>query len=177
MAFDLEVAVQIIPSTLDDIDRIFELYDAGTAYQKAVGGLAWQGFERGLIEREIAEERQFKIVADGKVVCVFVLTFDDAILWRERSVDPAIYVHRIAIDPAFRGKGYVKRIVAWAHEYCRAHGKRFIRMDTGSGNDRLNAYYISCGFTYLGVVTYDDAEGLPAHYKTGSSSLFEMAVG
>ena len=168
--------MQIVPSTLGDIDRIFALYDAGTAYQKAVGGLHWKGFERTLVEREIAEARQFKIVVEGVIVCVFVLTFDDAVLWRERSADPAIYIHRIAIDPAERGKGYVKRIVAWAREYCRARGKRFIRMDTGSGNERLNAYYVSCGFTYLGVVKYDHADGLPAHYKTGSSSLFEMAV-
>jgi ribosomal protein S18 acetylase RimI-like enzyme len=170
------VTVEIIASTPADIDRIFELYDAGTAYQRAVGGLSWQGFERSLIEREIAEGRQFKIVADGNVVCVFVLTFDDAILWRERSADPAVYIHRIAIDPAFRGRGYVKQIVAWARDYCRAEGKRFIRMDTGSGNERLNAYYVSCGFNYLGIVKYDNADGLPAHYQTGSSSLFEMSV-
>jgi ribosomal protein S18 acetylase RimI-like enzyme len=171
-----EVAVEIITSTFADIDRIFELYDAGTAYQKAVGGLHWKGFERSLVEREIAEGRQFKIVAEGRVVCVFVLTFDDVILWRERSADPAIYIHRIAIDPTERGKGYVKLIVGWAREYCRAHGKEYIRMDTGSGNDRLNNYYISCGFNYLGVVTYAHADGLPAHYQTGSSSLFELRV-
>src|SRR5262245_2510784 len=76
----------------------------------------------------------------------------------------------------YRGHGCVPRIVAWAREYCRARGKRFIRMDTGSGNDRLNAYYVSCGFDYLGVVTYAGAPGMPAHYQAGSSSLFEMEV-
>jgi ribosomal protein S18 acetylase RimI-like enzyme len=168
--------MEIVRSTPDDIARIFALYDAGTAYQKVMGGKQWQGFERSLIEQEITEGRQYKLVAGDLIAGVYALTFDDAILWRERSADPAIYVHRIAIDPAFRGQGCVKRIVAWARDYCRTHAKRFIRMDTGSGNDRLNAYYISCGFEYLGVVTYAGAPGMPAHYQSGSSSLFEMRV-
>jgi ribosomal protein S18 acetylase RimI-like enzyme len=168
--------MEIVHSTLEDIPCIFALYDAGTAKQKAMGGKQWQGFERSLIEREIAEGRLYKLVAEGLVAGVFTLTFDDEILWGDRSADPAIYVHRIAIDPAFRGQGLVKRIVAWVRAYSLAHGKRFIRMDTGSGNDRLNAYYISCGFAYLGIVTYAGAPGMPAHYQTGSSSLFEMRV-
>lgn len=168
--------MEIVRSTTDDISRIFELYEAGTAYQKEMGGKQWQGFERSLIEQEIAEGRQYKGVVEGKVACVFALTFNDPILWRERSADAAIYIHRIAIDPAFRGNGAVKQIVAWAREYCRAHDYRYIRMDTGSGNDRLNAYYVSCGFDYLGVVTYAGAPGMPAHYQAGSSSLFEMRV-
>ncbi|HEX7917861.1 MAG TPA: GNAT family N-acetyltransferase [Gemmatimonadales bacterium] len=168
--------MQIVHSTNADLDRIFALYDAGTAYQKAMGGKQWQGFERALIEQEIAEGRQYKLLSEGRIVGVFALTFDDKILWGDRSTDPAIYIHRIAIDPAFRGQGSVPRIVAWARDYCRAHGQRFIRMDTGSGNDRLNAYYVSCGFAYLGVVTYPSAPGMPAHYQAGSSSLFEMKV-
>ena len=169
--------MQIVHSTPDDIARIFELYEAGTAYQKAMGGKQWQGFERSLVEQEIAEGRQYKLVSEDRIAGVFALTFDDAILWRERSADPAIYIHRIAIDPTFRGNGLVKQIVTWARDYCRAQDKRFIRMDTGSGNDRLNAYYISCGFAYLGVVTYAGAPGMPAHYQSGSSSLFELQVG
>lgn len=49
-------------------------------------------------------------------------------------------------------------------------------MDTGSGNEKLNNYYARCGFTYLGVAEIENAADLPAHYKDGASSLFEIRI-
>lgn len=163
-------------STPGDIDTIFSLYDEGTRYQKAVAKKHWQGFERTLVEREILEKRQWKIVTDGQVACVFAIAFSDPLIWQEKNNDPAIYLHRIATNPAFYGNGYVKQIIAWAKEYALQNGKSFIRMDTGSGNERLNNYYVSCGFTYLGVTEISDADDLPDHYKGGTSSLFEISL-
>jgi ribosomal protein S18 acetylase RimI-like enzyme len=166
----------IINSTAEDIDLIFNLYDAGTAYQKTVAKRHWLGFERSLVENEIKEGRQFKIVVDGQIACVFAITFTDPFIWAEKDKDPAIYIHRIATNPSFRGNGYVKHIVEWARKFAKENQKHFIRMDTGSGNDKLNNYYISCGFNYLGTIEHDKASDLPAHYKVGSSSLFEIKL-
>ncbi|HZE83743.1 MAG TPA: GNAT family N-acetyltransferase [Puia sp.] len=168
--------MEIINSTAEDISSIFRLYDEGTAYQKSVAKKHWQGFDRAVIETEIREGRQWKIMAGDEIACVFAIAFNDPLIWQEKDKDPAIYIHRIATNPLFRGRGYVKHIVAWAKEYARAKGKDFIRMDTGSGNEKLNNYYSSCGFTYLGITEIRDAGNLPAHYKAGSSSLFELPV-
>jgi ribosomal protein S18 acetylase RimI-like enzyme len=159
-----------------DIDFIFKLYDAGTAYQKTVAKRHWQGFERSLVETEVEEKRQWKIVVNEQIACVFAITFTDPFIWEEKSNDPAIYIHRIATNPSFRGNNYVRHIVDWAKTYAKENKKDFIRMDTGSGNDKLNNYYISCGFNYLGVVEHKDTGDLPAHYKVGGSSLFEIKV-
>jgi Acetyltransferase (GNAT) family len=166
----------ILNSELSDIDFILNLYEEGTKYQKKVALKHWQGFDRSLIEQEIKEKRQWKIIIDREIACVFAITFDDIHIWAEKNNDPSIYIHRIATNPKFRGQHFVKNIVAWAKEYALAHNKLFIRMDTGSGNDKLNNYYISCGFNYLGVVQLGDAKELPAHYRNGSSSLFEIRV-
>ncbi|MGN6419415.1 MAG: hypothetical protein ACTHMC_18090 [Pseudobacter sp.] len=76
---------------------------------------------------------------------------------------------------AFRGSGFVKTIVEWTKGFAADHGKKFIRMDTGSGNDKLNNYYISCGFNYLGVTGIDPETDLPLHHKMGDYSLFEIS--
>ena len=115
-------------------------------------------------------------MVDDQVACVFATTFHDPLIWGEKDKDPSVYIHRIATNPLFRGHGFVKHIVDWAKEYARDHGKRFVRMDTGSGNEKLNNYYISCGFTYLGITTLEQADDLPMHYRTGSSSLFEIIL-
>lgn len=168
--------MKILNSNIQDIDRIFELYDLATGYQKLVGKKHWLGFERTLVEKEIREQRQWKIVVDEQIACVFMTAFNDPYIWGEKDADACIYLHRIATDPAFRGQHFVKQIVSWAKEYAATHGLDYIRLDTGSGNDRLNNYYISCGFTYLGITEPGTTPDLPAHYQNGSFSLFEMKL-
>ncbi len=168
--------MKIVRSTPADVGLIMDLYDAATAYQKTVALKAWQGFDPAIVVEAIASGRQWNIVENEQIACVFTLTYEDELIWKEKNADAAIYIHRIATNPAFRGKNYVKHIVAWAKTFARCYHKDFIRMDTGSGNDKLNQYYVSCGFNYLGITEMGEAEGLPAHYKNGSFSLFEMAV-
>jgi GNAT superfamily N-acetyltransferase len=168
--------MEIINSTLQDIDELFRLYDEGTAYQKTRAAKHWQGFDRDMVIQEIAEKRQWKIIVDGEIACVFCIAFNDAALWLEKDKEPSIYLHRIATNPSFRGRGFVKHIADWARQYAREHEKKYIRMDTGSGNEKLNTYYVSCGFTYKGVTGVHDAEDLPAHYRGGTSALFELKV-
>lgn len=168
--------MKIINSTMADIDAIFSLYDAGTTYQKSVAKKHWKGFEKSMIETEIGEKRNWKIVIDEEIACIFSITFEDAAIWQKKNEDPAIYIHRIATNPLYRGSSFVKHIVSWAKNYAATLEKSFIRMDTGSGNEKLNNYYISCGFTYLGITELTGTADLPEHYKDGSSSLFEIKL-
>lgn len=168
--------MKILNSIPKDIATIFNLYEAGTAYQKSVSKKHWQGFEQSLIETEIKEKRQWKIIVGGQIACVFAITFNDPHIWQEKDKDSAIYIHRIATNPDFRGNNFVKHIIDWAKRYAKKKGIAFIRMDTGSGNEKLNNYYIKCGFTYLGIVEIGETADLPAHYKGGSSSLFEIKI-
>jgi hypothetical protein len=168
--------MSIIYSTMEDLDAIFKLYEAGTQHQKTVSDKHWAGFEQSLVEQEIREHRQWKIMEGDQIACIFVITFNDPFIWKEKDKDPAIYLHRITTNPLFRGNGYVTKIVAWAKAYSDKHGIRFIRMDTGSGNEKLNNYYVSCGFDYLGVTGVADNADLPTHYRGGTSSLFEIQI-
>ncbi|MEQ7801304.1 GNAT family N-acetyltransferase [Pedobacter sp. ASV1-7] len=168
--------MKFIQSTHQDIDGIFQLYNYATTYQGEVGTLKWQGFERSMVEKTIDQHLQWQIMLDDELACVFTLTLNDPLIWEEKDKDPAIYIHRIATNPKFRGKHFVKHIVEWVKKYALENGKLYVRMDTGSGNERLNNYYISCGFNYLGVVKLKNTAGLPKHYQDGSFSLFEIKL-
>ena len=126
---------------------------------------------------EIKEQRQWKIVENDEIVCIFVLTFSDALLWKEKDAQPAIYIHRIVTNPKFRGGFYVNDIIHWAKVYCKTHQKDFIRLDTWGDNQKLMDYYSKCGFNYLETISLTGANtiGLPVHYK-GTLALFEIAV-
>lgn len=167
---------QIQNSSSTDIDEIFRLYKIATDFQKTRFTNHWPEFDRQLIETEILESRQWKIVVEGKIACVWATTFNDPQIWEERNEDPSVYIHRIATNPDFRGQNLVGEIVEWVKIYAQENQKQFVRMDTVGDNSRLINYYTKCGFDFLGLLKLKKTEGLPAHYDNATVSLFQIDI-
>lgn len=164
-------------STQEDIETIFDLYKKATQHQRDVKGtVVWPVFERSLVEKEILEGRQVKIVENTDVACVWAITFSDKEIWEEQDNDESIYIHRIATNPKFRGNGYVEKIVDWAKQFAKAHHKKFIRMDTVGENKKLIAHYTANGFDFLGMKKLKDTAALPEHYSKDDVCLFEIKL-
>jgi ribosomal protein S18 acetylase RimI-like enzyme len=163
-------------STLQDVPNIFRLYEIATAFQKAKSQCHWSVFENQLIETEINELRQWKLTQQGQTACVWATTFEDPKIWEERNNDPAVYIHRIATDPVFRGQNLVSKIIDWSKTYAAANGKKYVRLDTVGENQGLIDYYTKCGFDFLGLRQLKDTEGLPAHYQNATVSLFQIEL-
>lgn len=169
--------MKIHNSTLEDIKEIFRLYGLATEYQKTIfPENTWPTFEHELVATEIQEQRQFKIIIDDQIACVWAITFRDPQIWEERDKDPSIYIHRIATNPDFRGRKFVAEIVNWARGYARYHQKGFIRMDTCGNNQKLIDHYRKSGFNFLGIVRLKSADKLPSHYQDADVCLFEIKL-
>lgn len=169
--------MEIKQSTIDDIDEIFRLYALAAEYQREKKTvIVWPVFERGLVETEIAENHQWKLIMDGVIACVWATTFSDEKIWEARNADPAVYIHRIATNPVYRGLKFVAVIVEWARQFAKQHQKNFIRLDTIGNNERLIRYYQGAGFTSLGLHNLGSTEGLPPHYKVAPACLFEIRI-
>ncbi|MCZ2085656.1 MAG: GNAT family N-acetyltransferase [Flavobacteriales bacterium] len=167
----------ITNSTLDDISEIFRLYQLATDYQKITfPGNVWPEFDQDFIATEVVENRQFKIVIDHKIACIWAITYNDAQIWEERENNDAIYIHRIATNPEFRGNNFVKLIADWSREFGQKENKRFIRMDTCGQNDRLINHYKNCGFNFLGMKKLKDSSELQAHYQNADVCFFEIEL-
>lgn len=172
----MQNSLAIVNSTSADIDTIFEFYDLAVAHQKKVFHKHWEGFSNDLVLQEIAENRQYKILINGKTAGVFAVTFNDPQIWQERDQDAAIYIHRIVTHPDFRGYGLVNEIILWAKEYAQANQLQYIRIDTWADNEKLLAYYTGCGFELVGSIKIEPNSGLPKHYEGISLNLFEIVV-
>jgi ribosomal protein S18 acetylase RimI-like enzyme len=168
----------ITPSTQEDVPTIRELFDAAIAYQKQKFGKHWHGFNEELVCEEIDKNLHWKITEREEIAAFFSIAFTDALVWDERDADPAIYLHRIVTNPAFRGRAYVRHITAWAMDYGRAAGKNFVRLDTDRENTKLNAYYQQCGYQFCGVKTFHDYNNpaIPKHYFGSGLSLYEKPI-
>lgn len=161
---------------IEDIDFILDLYKSATAYQKERFISHWPEFEREMVINEIVENRQWKMIIDGKVACIWATTFSDPLIWEDKNIDPSVYIHRITTNSKFRGKGLVKKIAEWSKNYATQNGKMFVRMDTVGENHKLIEHYTSCGFDFLGLSQLTNTDGLPEHYHNAVVSLFELRV-
>lgn len=168
--------MKILNSTFNDIDEIFRLYKIATDFQKTRFTHHWPQFERTLVQTEIMENRQWKIVADNKIACIWSTTFNDPQIWEKKNEDPSLYIHRIATNPNFRGQNLVGQIVEWAKQFAKDNQKKFIRMDTVGDNIELTSYYTKCGFDFIGLQHLKNTKGLPAHYHNATVSLFQISL-
>jgi len=168
--------IEIQNSTLQDVKDIVRLYAYARAYQNEKGAVPWPIITSKIIEKEISEGRQWKMIQNGKISCVWVTTFEDPHIWREKDKDPAIYIHRIAIDPEFRGLNLVGTLMTWAKGYATKNKKEYIRLDTVGHNKPLIAHYQKNGFTYLGLTNLKTNVNLPSHYHDAEVCLFEMKL-
>ncbi|MFT5862940.1 MAG: hypothetical protein ACI828_001594 [Flavobacteriales bacterium] len=168
--------MKIKNSEVEDMDTIFSLYKIATDFQKKKSVVPWPDFDKELIEKEIREKRQWKIVIDGKIACVWATTDTDAQIWLKRNDDPAIYIHRISTNPNFRGQNLVKEIAKWSRVFAKENNKKYVRMDTVGENFGLINHYINCGFDFLGLSQLKETSALPAHYQNATVSLFQIRV-
>ncbi|WP_308302161.1 hypothetical protein [Psychroflexus sp. MES1-P1E] len=102
--------MKILNSKIEDINKIFEFYKIATDFQKTKSIVPWPNFDLELIEKEISENRQWKIVIDDEIACVWAITESDIQIWQEKNEEPAIYIHRISTNPNFRGRNLVSEI-------------------------------------------------------------------
>jgi len=168
--------MKIENSDLSDISKIFELYRTATEYMKSKNQVHWPEFSKDLIINEIEENRQWKLLIDGQIACIWATTFNDELIWEDRNNDPAVYIHRIAINPDFRGQNLVKKLFAWAGEFGKKNHLSYIRMDTVGLNRGLIDHYKKVGFEFLGTRKLKNTIGLPNHYKDGEVCFFHKQI-
>ncbi|ALM07070.1 GNAT family acetyltransferase [Sediminicola sp. YIK13] len=168
--------MKITNSNTADIPEIFRLYRLATAFQKTKKCVQWPEFSTELVSKEIAESRQWKLMIGQIVACVWAVTFEDPEIWEEKDVDKAMYIHRIATNPEYRGQHLVEHIVTWSKGYAQENKLDYIRMDTVGENLGLISHYKKCGFEYLGLTKLKSTVSLPAHYENACVSLFQIKL-
>jgi GNAT superfamily N-acetyltransferase len=168
--------MEILNSNLADLPTIFDLYRVATEYMKSKNQVYWPEFPKELIVKEIEEKRQWKIIIDGQIACIWAITQNDELIWGNKNNEASVYIHRISTNPKFRGQNLVKQIVNWANDYCKRNSLKFIRMDTVGFNNGLINHYEKLGFDFLGTKELENTDGLPNHYNDGEVCLFQIEV-
>jgi hypothetical protein len=169
--------MEIKNCSMTDVNEILFLYDAARSLQTQKKMVVWPDFDKSFIEKEVQEERQWKLISNGAISCNWTITFEDKEIWGDRDKGDSIYVHRICTQPSLRGNRFIDAIVSWSKKYAGQFGKKFVRLDTLGNNTKLIEHYTSAGFEFLGMFKLTDTAGLPKHYQDEPNCcLFEIAL-
>jgi len=126
--------------------------------------------------RDVNDGNQYKILVDGEIVMAFSVCYTDRVIWREKEDGSSIYLHRVVVNPAFKGQRLFGELLRWTEEHAREKGLRTIRMDTWDKNPPLLAYYQSYGFVVIEHYTLPDSPELPVHNRNMAVILLERPL-
>jgi GNAT superfamily N-acetyltransferase len=163
-------------TTIGDLEFIYGLFDSAIAYQSRRKFPVWRGYDKSVLVKECADKNQYKILIDGAIAIVFSVCYNDKIIWGEKENGDALYLHRIAVNPDFKGRKLFGEILNWATAHARTKGIRCIRMDTWAENPAMSDYYKSFGFVIVGHTTAPDSPELGFQYRKLPLTLLEFEL-
>jgi ribosomal protein S18 acetylase RimI-like enzyme len=166
----------IEPTDIDELQLIYPLYDAAIRYQRDKGFPVWQNFDRNVLVNDVNLHNHYKVVVDAHIAMVFSICYSDAVIWRHMEKGDAIYLHRIAVNPLFKGQRLFALILEWTRDHAQQRGLKFIRMDTWADNLTLIDYYKSFGLNFVGYSNTPDSPQLPLQNRNLALALLQMPL-
>ncbi len=105
------------------------------------------------IKEAILKGETFIVYKNDRPVATFNLNMKasdwDRNVWGDIQHD-AIYLHRLAVDRDFAGQNIGGLIFQWVLDNMNETGRTYLRLDCIGHNEKLNRFYKSQGFDYLG---------------------------
>lgn len=176
MQNSLSTEIEIVPTTKDDFPYILRLFEHAMQLQGKKGYKVWEIIDEAGLETDIEKGLQYKITSGASILCIFSIQFNDGIIWRERDRGDAIYLHRIVVDPRFKGQRIFEKVLNWTKQLARQNNLKYIRMDTWAENAQLINYYKSFSFAFIEFYKTPDSSELPVQNRNLDVALLEMAI-
>jgi hypothetical protein len=122
---------QITNTNGADLDTIFKLFDHSISYQERKGAPVWKNYDKNAIIKDIEGKNQYKIVINSRIAIVFSVCYTDKVIWRDREQGNAVYLHRVVVNPEFKGQKLFGKILDWVIQHAKEAGLTYIRMTPG----------------------------------------------
>ncbi len=126
-------------ATPADVPALLDLLKQVVPLMQQAGNFQWDDTypNEAVFSDDIDKQQLWVAEVDGKLAGVSAITTDQEPTYAEVGWDitePAIVTHRLAVDPAFRGQGVAKALLAQADEVARQRGIHVLRIDTNTQN-------------------------------------------
>lgn len=151
-----------------------DIINQAKAYLKEQGIDQWQtGYPNmDAILGDIKNERGWFITADGVIFGYMCIDYEGEHAYKELKGNwlsdadaPYVVVHRLAFSKESRGKGLADEAFRLVAEQAKAKGIENFRVDTDEANKIMQHVLKKNGFTYCGVIWFDNSEKIAFEKK------------
>jgi len=157
--------MQIRLATLDDLPALTALVWRVVPLMRATGNLQWDETypNDAVFQRDIDLDQLWIAEVNFSIAGVAAITMDQEPDYAQVGWDitePAIVVHRLAVDPAFRGQGAAGALMQKAEEIAIERGITALRIDTNTQNEATQRLFPKLGYLLAGEISLEFRPGL-----------------
>jgi GNAT superfamily N-acetyltransferase len=167
---------KVINTEANDLAQIFTFFDESIKYQEKKGSPTWKNYDKGAILKDIDNHNQYKVIIHSKTAIIFSACYTDKIIWRTLDTGNSIYLHRIVVNPEFKGQKLFGIVLDWAIDHAKSKGLTKVRMDTWASNPGIVEYYKTFGFAFVENYTTPATSELPVHNRNLALTLLEYKI-
>jgi ribosomal protein S18 acetylase RimI-like enzyme len=157
--------MQVRQATADDVDAVMELVRRVVPLMRASGNSQWdEAYPNAAVFARDVEMRQLWLAEiDDQIAGVAAITTDQDPEYAQVGWDlseMAVVVHRLAVDPAFRGRGVAAGLMRQAEIVAAEREIRVLRVDTNTENEATQKLFPKLGYGLAGEITLSFRPGL-----------------
>jgi ribosomal protein S18 acetylase RimI-like enzyme len=157
--------MQIRLATEDDLPSLMGLLRRVVPLMRAAGNLQWDETypNDAVFQRDIDLDQLWVAVVDSNIAGVAAVTMDQEPDYKQvgwNIEEPAIVVHRLAVDPAFRGQGAAGALLRKAEEVAVERSITVLRVDTNTQNEATQRLFPKLGYILAGEISLEFRPGL-----------------
>lgn len=152
-------------ATEEDLPILLQIVRRVVPLMQSQGNLQWDEHypNEAVFREDINLHRLWIAEIEGRVVGVVALTTSREPDYDQADWDnslPAVVIHRLAVDPAARGRGVSKALMQQAEQVAIAKGISVVRTDTNSENEATRRLFPSMGYRFAGEISLRSRPGL-----------------
>lgn len=152
-------------ATHEDLPALMTLVQRVVPLMRATGNLQWDESypNEPVFQRDIDLGQLWVADADTNLAGVAAITTDQEPDYAQVGWDIdelAIVVHRLAVDPAFRGAGVATALMQKAEEVAAERGIAILRVDTNTQNETTQRLFPKLGYQLAGEISLQFRPGL-----------------
>lgn len=157
MNLDYSEDIKIRIAKNEDSSKIIELLKQIAQWMKDNEINQWRflldGGDDEEIKQSILNEKTYIVLKDNEIVATFTLLSKqsdwDRHIWGDDTSSKSLYLHRLAITPAYMKKGIGESILDWIENYVSDID--YLKLDCVADNLKLNNFYMNNKFEHVGL--------------------------
>jgi ribosomal protein S18 acetylase RimI-like enzyme len=152
-------------ATRDDLPALMGLMRRVVPLMLAAGNLQWDETypDQAVLQRDIDLGQLWVADAETRIAGLAAVTMDQEPDYVQVGWDinePAVVVHRLAVDPAFRGAGIAGALMQKAEQVAAERGIIVLRVDTNTQNAATQRLFPKLGYQLAGEIDLQFRPGL-----------------